>query len=131
MIYLGGVAVGFFLMSMITPQWSLTVAVIVTVICAMFVTGGCGTTFALVPFVKRRITGNVAGYAGGYGNVGAVVFTTFYIGMSDSQFFMMIGLVTAAVFVFCLFFLKEPTGAFAQEYSLSSVDKDMMAGGGH
>jgi len=129
LIYLGGVAGGFALMGMMNSDWPVAMAVVVTIICALFVTGGCGTTFALVPFVKRRITGNVAGYAGGYGNVGAVVFTTLYVSLTDSQFFLMIGGVAAAVFVFCLFFMKEPAGAFAQEYHLSSVDKDIMAGG--
>ena len=129
MIYLAGVAIGFGLMGMMTSQWPLSMAVVVTVICAMFVTGGCGTTFALVPFVKRRITGNVAGYAGAYGNVGAVVFTSLYVTMTDSEFFLMLGGAAAAVFVFCLFFMKEPAGAFAKEYHLSSVDKEMMAGG--
>lgn len=129
MIYLAGVAVGFGLMGMMTSQWPLAMAVTVTIICAMFVTGGCGTTFALVPFVKRRITGNVAGYAGAYGNVGAVVFTSLYVTMTDSEFFLMLGGAAAAVFVFCLFFMKEPAGAFAKEYHLSSVDKEMMAGG--
>ncbi len=131
MIYLGGVTAGFVLMGMITPQWPLSMAVLVVFICAMFVTGGCGTTFALIPFVKRRITGNVAGYAGAYGNVGAVVYTSAYVTLTDSEFFLMIGATAAAVFVFCLFFLKEPAGAFAKEYQLSSVDKEMMAGGGH
>lgn len=131
MIYLAGVTGGFVLMSMIGPQWPLAAAVLVTVICAVFVTGGCGTTFALVPFVKRRITGNVAGYAGAYGNVAAVIYTSAYVSLTDSQFFLMIGATAAATFVFCLFFLKEPVGAFAKEYRLSSVDKEMMAGGGH
>jgi len=129
LIYLAGVAIGFGLMGMMTSQWPLAMAVVVTIICAMFVTGGCGTTFALVPFVKRRITGNVAGYAGAYGNVGAVVFTSLYVTMTDSEFFLMLGGTAAAVFVFCLFFMKEPAGAFAKEYQLSSVDKEMMAGG--
>ena len=129
MIYLAGVTGGFVLMGMITPEWPLAMAVVVTIICALFVTGGCGTTFALIPFVKRRITGNVAGYAGAYGNVGAVVYTSFYVSMTDSQFFLMIGATAAVVFVFCLFFLKEPVGAFAKEYQLSSVDKEIMAGG--
>ncbi len=131
LIYLAGVAAGFMLMGMITPQWPLAGAVLVTVLCALFVTGGCGTTFALVPFVKRRITGNVAGYAGAYGNVGAVVFTSAFVSMTDSQFFHMIGAAAAVTFVFCLFFMKEQAGAFAKEYHLSSVDKKMMAGGGY
>ena len=129
MIYLAGVTAGFVLMGMITPEWPLAMAVLVTIICAMFVTGGCGTTFALVPFVKRRITGNVAGYAGAYGNVGAVVYTTLYVTLTDSEFFLMIGATAAATFIFCLFFMKEPAGAFAKEYQLSSVDREMMAGG--
>jgi NNP family nitrate/nitrite transporter-like MFS transporter len=130
MVYLGGVAGGFVLMGMITPEWPLALAVLVTIICALFVTGGCGTTFALVPFVKRRITGNVAGYAGAYGNVGAVVYTSAYVFLTASEFFYLIGASTAVVFVFCLFYLKEPAGAFAQEYHLSSVDKEMMKADG-
>jgi NNP family nitrate/nitrite transporter-like MFS transporter len=127
LIYLAGVTAGFLLMSMISPQWPVALAVLVVVFCAMFVTGGCGTTFALVPFVKRRITGNVAGYAGAYGNVGAVIYTTAYTFLTDSQFFLLIGGTAAVTFLFCLFFMKEPAGAFAQEYKLSSVDKKMMA----
>ncbi|MFA7269159.1 MAG: MFS transporter [Sterolibacterium sp.] len=129
LIYLAGVAGGFVLMGMIGPEWPLALAVAVVMICAMFVTGGCGTTFALVPFVKRRITGNVAGYAGAYGNVGAVCYTTAYTMLTDNQFFLLIGATAAVTFVFCLFAMKEPAGAFAKEYHLSSVDKDIMAGG--
>ncbi|MDD5177281.1 MAG: MFS transporter [Sterolibacterium sp.] len=129
LIYLAGVAGGFVMMSMIGPEWPLVLAVAVVMICAMFVTGGCGTTFALIPFVKRRITGNVAGYAGAYGNVGAVVFTTAYTFLTDNQFFLMIGGGAALTFVFCLLSMREPAGAFAKEYHLSSVDRDIMAGG--
>ena len=126
---LAGVAGGFVRMALIGPEWPLALAVAVVMICAMFVTGGCGTTFALVPFVKRRITGNVAGYAGAYGNAGAVVFTTAYTFLTDNQFFLMIGGTAALTFVFCFFFMKEPAGAFAKEYRLSSVDTEIMAGG--
>lgn len=129
LIYLGGVTGGFVLMGLIGPEWPLIAAVLVVMICAMFVTGGCGTTFALIPFVKRRITGNVAGYAGAYGNVGAVVFTTAYTFLTDNQFFLLIGSAAFATFMFCLFFLREPAGAFSQEYQLSSVDRKMMEAG--
>lgn len=131
LIYLGGVTGGFVLMSFISAAWPLILASLAVFVCAMFVTGGCGTTYALVPFVKRRITGNVAGYAGAYGNVGAVVYTSAYMLLSDSQFFLMIGASAAAVFAFCVIAMKEPAGAFAKEYHLSSVDKELMAGKGH
>jgi MFS transporter, NNP family, nitrate/nitrite transporter len=128
LIYLGGVTGGFVLMSFINAQWPLIVASLAVFVCAMFVTGGCGTTYALVPFVKRRITGNVAGYAGAYGNVGAVVFTSAYMLLTDSQFFLMIGASAATVLLFCIVAMKEPVGAFAKEYHLSSVDKELMSG---
>ncbi len=127
MIYLGGVTGGFVLMSFINAQWPLIIASLAVFVCAMFVTGGCGTTYALVPFVKRRITGNVAGYAGAYGNVGAVVFTSAYMFLTNSQFFLMLGISAAVVFAFCAIAMKEPEGAFAQEYQLSSVDEELMS----
>ncbi|HEX9079546.1 MAG TPA: MFS transporter [Desulfuromonadaceae bacterium] len=130
LIYLAGVTGGFMLMAMIGPGWPLPLAVLVVFVCALFVTGGCGTTYALVPFVKRRITGNVAGYAGAYGNVGAVVFTSAYMLLSDSQFFLMIGAAAAVVFAFCVIAMREPAGAFAREYHLSSVDRELMADNG-
>ncbi len=126
LIYLGGVTGGFVLMSLIGPEWPLAGAVLVVLLCALFVTGGCGTTFALIPFVKRRITGNVAGYAGAYGNVGAVIFTTAYTFLTDNQFFLLIGSAAFVTFLFCLIFLREPAGAFSHEYHLSSVDRKMM-----
>ena len=114
-------------MSFINAQWPLIIASLAVFVCAMFVTGGCGTTYALVPFVKRRITGNVAGYAGAYGNVGAVVFTSAYMFLTNSQFFLMLGISAAVVFAFCAIAMKEPEGAFAQEYQLSSVDEELMS----
>lgn len=126
LIYLGGVTFGFALMGLIGPEWPLAAAVVVVLICALFVTGGCGTTFALIPFVKRRITGNVTGYAGAYGNVGAVIFTTAYTFLTDNQFFLLIGASALVTFIFCLVFLKEPAGAFSHEYHLSSVDRKLM-----
>ncbi|HBG45655.1 MAG TPA: MFS transporter [Deltaproteobacteria bacterium] len=130
LVYLAGIAISFVLMGMMSSSWPLWLAVVVTIICAMFVTGGCGTTYALVPLVKRRITGQISGYVGAYGNVGAVMYLTVYTFVNDSQFFYFIGATVVATFLFCFFFLKEPVGAFSQEYQLSSVDREMMDGGG-
>jgi len=131
LVYTAGIAISFGLMGLMSSSWPLWLAIVVTIICAMFVTGGCGTTYALVPLIKRRITGQISGYVGAYGNVGAVMYLTVYTFVNDSQFFYFIGATAVATFLFCLFFLKEPAGAFSQEYQLSSVDKEMMEGGGH
>lgn len=41
-----------------------------------FVSGGCGAVYAIVPLIKRRMTGQIAGMVGAYGNVGGVLFLT-------------------------------------------------------
>lgn len=130
LIYLGGITISFGAMSLMT-SWPLWLAVVITIVCALFVTGGCGTTYALVPLIKRRITGQITGYVGAFGNVGAVMYLTVYTFVTDSQFFLFIGATSLATCLFCFFFLKEPAGAFSQEYQLSSVDREMMDGGGH
>lgn len=126
LVYLAGITVSFGLMGLISPTWPLILAVAVTLVCAMFVTGGCGTTYALVPLVKRRLTGQISGYVGAYGNVGATLYLTAYTFMSDSNFFFFIGATCLATFIFCLLFLKEPSGAFSKEYELSSVDRTLI-----
>ncbi|MBI2892775.1 MAG: MFS transporter [Deltaproteobacteria bacterium] len=128
LVYMAGIAASFVLMGFINSAWPVALAVFATWICAMFVTGGCGATFAMIPLVKRRITGQVAGYAGAWGNVGATVFLTVYTFVSDSQFFFVLGGTALVSFVFCVLSLKEPKGAFAETYQLSSVDREIELG---
>ncbi|MFQ5735677.1 MAG: MFS transporter [Thermodesulfobacteriota bacterium] len=125
LITLAGITAGFILMGLVGST-SLIVAAIVVVLTALSVMSCEGTTFALVPLVKRRITGQVSGYVGSYGNVGAISFLTAYTFVSDSQFFFVIGGTALVTFLFCLFMLREPAGAFEKEYQLSSVDRAMM-----
>lgn len=125
LITLAGIASGMILMGLVGST-SLVVAIIVVVLTALSVMAAEGTTFALVPLVKRRITGQVSGYVGAYGNVGAIMFLTAYTFLTDSQFFLFIGGTALATFVFCLFFLREPAGSFAAEYQLSSVDRQLL-----
>jgi NNP family nitrate/nitrite transporter-like MFS transporter len=129
LVYLAGITLLLGLMGFISSSWPLFLAVVVVLVCALFVTGGCGTTYALVPLVKRRITGQVSGYVGAYGNVGATIYLTAFTFLNASQFFWFIGATALSTFLFCLFFLKEPAGAFASEYQLSSVDKKLMETG--
>ena len=50
--------------------------VLLVMACSFFVQAAEGATFALVPLVKPRITGQIAGNVGAYGNVGAVAYLT-------------------------------------------------------
>jgi NNP family nitrate/nitrite transporter-like MFS transporter len=130
-VYMLGISIGFTSMGFITSDWPLTLAVVLTIACSMFVQGAEGATFAVIPTVKRRITGQISGMAGAYGNVGAVFYLTVLTMVDANDFFFVIGAGAFFSFAFCSIFLKEPEGAFAEEYHLSSVDKAHMKEAGH
>ena len=67
--------------------------------------------------------------AGAYGNVGAVFYLTILTFVTFRySFFYIISAGAFISFFFCLIFLKEPKGAFSEEYHISSVDKELMGG---
>ena len=69
--------------------------------------------FAVVPLIKRRMTGQIAGMTGAYGNVGAVTFLTILSFVNYSTFFYVIA-ATALVGLFTLIFMDEPRGQIAE-----------------
>ena len=76
--------------------------------------------FAMVPLVKRRMTGQVAGMAGAYGNVGAVTFLTVFSFVTPQMFFMVIG-GAALIALAAVRFLDEPQGQTAELMEDGSV----------
>lgn len=122
--YMLGIAGGFFLMGLMNSAWPIVLAVIITIGCSMFVQGAEGATFGIIPMVKRRLTGQIAGMAGAYGNVGAVFYLFVLTFVEPNQFFFIISAGAFISFLICLFFLKEPAGSFAEEYHMSSVDRE-------
>jgi NNP family nitrate/nitrite transporter-like MFS transporter len=110
LILLCGLAAGYFMMSQIGSGWPVILAVAVTMCCSFFVQSGEGAVFAMVPLVKRRLTGQVAGMAGAYGNVGAVSFLTVLSFVSPQIFFMVIAGAAVVTLVAVALFLDEPEG---------------------
>lgn len=108
-IFVLGLAVGYFILSQVSSTWTLGFAVLAVMLCSFFVQAGAGAVFAIVPLVKRRMTGQIAGMTGAYGNVGAVTFLTIYSFVDASTFFMVIG-ASALVIVGVVQFLEEPAG---------------------
>ncbi len=112
-IFLLGLVTGYFIMSQIESSWSLFLAVAVTMLCSFFVQAGEGAVFAMVPLIKRRMTGQIAGMVGAYGNVGAVLFLTVLSFVSPQIFFLTIA--GAALFVLvAVQFIEEPKGHMAE-----------------
>lgn len=108
-ILICGLAIGYLTMSQIDSTWFIPLAVIATMCCSFFVQAGEGAVFAIVPLVQRRMTGQIAGMAGAYGNVGAVTFLTVLSFVDASTFFLVIAGCAAVVFV-CVQFIDEPKG---------------------
>ncbi|MBD3869017.1 MAG: MFS transporter [Acidobacteria bacterium] len=133
LIYMVGIAIGFLGMANIAAYgpvgengettivptfdglWWLGVAVLITIACSMFVQGAEGATFAIIPMIKKRMTGQIAGMAGAYGNVGAVCYLVLFSLVDSKTFFYVIAAGAAISFLFCWWTLEEPKDAFAEE----------------
>jgi len=120
-IFVLGLAAGYFGMSQINSQWSIALAVLLTMSCSCFVSGGCGAVYAIVPLIKRRMTGQIAGMVGAYGNVGGVLFLTILSFVSPELFFMVIAAVALAVLI-AVQFIDEPKGHMAEIQEDGSVE---------
>jgi len=110
LILLVGLTAGYFLMSQIHSGWPVALAVVITMVCSFFVQSGEGAVFAMVPLVKRRLTGQIAGMTGAYGNVGAVSFLTVLSFVSPQIFFLVIAGAAILTLLAVFFFLEEPRG---------------------
>jgi len=115
LLLLAGLACGYLAMSQITSATWLPLAVFITMACSFFVQAGEGAVFAMVPIVKRRMTGQIAGQVGAYGNVGAVAFLTVLSFVSPQVFFLVIGAAAVVTIVATFFLLDEPKGQMAEE----------------
>ncbi|MCK5717664.1 MAG: MFS transporter [Thiomargarita sp.] len=113
-ILLGGLSIGYFLMSLITAEWWIPAAIAVTMFCSFFVMGGEGAVFSVVPLIKRRMTGQIAGMTGAFGNVGAVTFLTLFTFYDTSTFFLIIGATALVVMVIIALFFENPKGQMAE-----------------
>ena len=100
----GGMA-SHWLMGEIDSSWKLTSAITVAIIGSIFLKAGNGACFAVIPLISKPLTGKLAGLAGAYGSVGAVIFLTLFSFMAPQTFFKVIAGYAFLVFL-CLFFLK-------------------------
>ena len=141
--YIFGIIIGFTLMGFIS-KWTtgvdedglrnivptfggvgwLVVAVIFTVVASMFVQGAEGATFAIIPTVNKRMTGQIAGMAGAYGNVGAVIYLVIFSLVDARTFFFILAGGAAVSFAITLLLLQEPKGAFADTLDDIHIDED-------
>ena len=114
LILLTGLTAGYLMMSQIDSTWMIALAVVTTMACSFFVQAGEGAVFAMVPLIKRRMTGQIAGMAGAYGNVGAVTFLTVYSFVTPATFFLVIAGAAVLTLLVVALFMDEPAGHMAE-----------------
>ena len=107
---LGALAGGYVLMALVGSSWPVAAAMGAAMVCSFFVQAGEGATYAIVPLVKRRVSGQISGMVGAYGNVGALCFLTLLLFAGPSAFFLSIG-GAAVVAALIATTLPEPSGA--------------------
>ncbi len=117
---LAGTGIGYLIFSSLGGNIALPIVVGITMVASFFVMAAEGATFAIVPLVKRRVTGQIAGNVGAYGNVGAVAYLTIYSllpegAAGDRTFFQMLGVVALIAASLCGFFLREPKESHTEE----------------
>jgi NNP family nitrate/nitrite transporter-like MFS transporter len=122
MIAFFGITATFITLGFVSKEWSVTFVVIMTIIGGIFSQAGSGAVYAMVPLIQRRMTGQIAGMAGAFGNVGAVIFLTMNSLVDYSQFFMFIGITSIIVFALIIIFLEEPKGQMAEVLADGTVE---------
>lgn len=112
-ILIAGLTLGYFILGQVSGSWPIFMAVAAVMFCSFFVQAGEGAVFSIVPLIKRRMTGQIAGMAGAYGNVGGVTFLTVYSFVDASTFFYIIAGSAAVIFALVQF-MDEPEGHTAE-----------------
>ena len=122
MIAFAGISASFLLLGFVNQTWSIGLVVAMTIIGGIFSKAGSGAVYAMVPLIQRRMTGQIAGMAGAFGNVGAVIFLTTNSLVSYDQFFMFIGICSVIVLTLIVLFLEEPKGQIAEVMADGTVE---------
>ena len=116
-----GTALGYLGMSFIGPKTGLVFGVSVTFLCSLFVNAGNGAVYAMLPLIKRRLTGQIAGIVGAFGNVGGVLFLTLYSFVTPQTFFFVAAGTALLGLALIYLFVEEPKGQIAEEMADGSV----------
>ncbi|MFY9831414.1 MAG: MFS transporter [Methylocystis sp.] len=114
LVAMAGAASGYFAMSFIGAATGVAFAVAATFCCSLFVNAGNGAVYAMLPLIKRRLTGQIAGIVGAFGNVGGVLFLTFYSFVTPHVFFLSGAIAAGLGFLLIFFFIEEPKGQISE-----------------
>ena len=93
-----GTAASFGLLALLDGSWPLPLGVAVVALASVFVQGGNGAVFAMVPLVHKPASGPIAGLAGSYGNIGGIAFSSIlFLTHGDAQVLFLVVAASAVV----------------------------------
>ena len=139
-----GVAVSFVAMATMKSSWSVGAGVALVLVASVFVQGGNGAVFAIVPTVNRRSAGQIAGLVGAYGNVGGLLLSSvLFFSISPRQkvgnvplVFLVIAGAALVVAVLCRFLPRDTVdlpgaseGAVGEELEREMFRPDQVGAG--
>ncbi len=113
-VLFSGITLSFLALGNVDKSWSIYLVVALTIVGGVFSKAGSGAVFAMAPLIQRRLTGQIAGMVGAFGNVGAVLFLTANSLVDYDKFFMLIGIISAVVLALIAIFLEEPKGHMSE-----------------
>jgi NNP family nitrate/nitrite transporter-like MFS transporter len=122
LIVFTGISFSFLALSLVEKTSSIYLVVLLTIFAGIFSKAGSGAVFAMVPLIQRRLTGQIAGMVGAFGNVGAVLFLTANSLVGYNEFFMIIGISGAFVLLLISIFLEEPKGVMTEVLEDGTVE---------
>ena len=111
---LAGTALGYGAMSQMGESTGVVFAVAATFVCSLFVNAGNGAVYAMLPLIKRRLTGQIAGMVGAFGNVGGVLYLTLYSFVSVNTFFLIAAASAVVGLGLVWSLIDEPKGQIAE-----------------
>jgi NNP family nitrate/nitrite transporter-like MFS transporter len=94
-----GTAVSFAVLSFLDGGWPLALGIGLVALASVFVQGGNGAVFAMVPQIHKPVSGQIAGLAGCYGNVGGIAFSSVLFFWGDDARLLFLTVAAAALFV--------------------------------
>lgn len=82
-----GAGICYWIMGTMNSTWPVALAIGLAVFCSVMIQAGNGACFSMIPLIRKDLTGQLAGVAGAYGNVGAVIFLTVLSFVDVADFF--------------------------------------------
>jgi NNP family nitrate/nitrite transporter-like MFS transporter len=102
-VALTGTAVSFAVLALLSSHWPLALGIAVVAVASIFVQGGNGAVFAMVPLIHKPASGQIAGLAGSYGNIGGIAFSSILFWTHDDAraLFLVVAAMAAVVAGLC------------------------------